>query len=373
MTARVFISYRSSDGTDKATALSRDLDSLFGQHQIFLDKEDLPAGSRWRDEIHRALGSGPILLVLVTPNYLGARDAQGRRLIEHADDPVRSELEAGVEAGAHVIPLLCDGVAHTPRREELPPPFDQLAERTWRRLRAYDWRHDVGRLAEDLRHLGLVAREGAPPVPSRPLGLLDAGDTTSHPSSLRRPLLVGGALLVLGGAGVGAWLWEKKRRASIAGRWRFTIGARGANTSRDGEVVMIDMEQKGNDLSFKSSALDVEHARDWQNHRDHWKQRHGKELKRIFYTGEGKLLESEDDRIIESDRPGGPPRVEPDLPGGPRRVVLTVRVEVPDGPEPIDRGTLRASIDPEGKRMRGGRLWVNSERAERVVDLRREP
>ena len=51
MTARVFISYRTSDGADKATALSRDLDALFGQEQIFLDKDDLPAGSRWRDEI----------------------------------------------------------------------------------------------------------------------------------------------------------------------------------------------------------------------------------------------------------------------------------------------------------------------------------
>ena len=51
MTARVFISYRTSDGADKATALARDLDALFGQEQIFLDKDDLPAGSRWRDDL----------------------------------------------------------------------------------------------------------------------------------------------------------------------------------------------------------------------------------------------------------------------------------------------------------------------------------
>ena len=53
MSARVFISYRTSDGTDKATALARDLDALFGQDQIFLDKDDLPAGSRWRAELPR--------------------------------------------------------------------------------------------------------------------------------------------------------------------------------------------------------------------------------------------------------------------------------------------------------------------------------
>ncbi len=360
MTARVFISYRSSDGTDKATALARDLDSLFGQEQIFLDKEDLPAGSRWRDEIRSALGSGPILLVLITPNYLDACDAAGQRLIERMDDPVRTELEAGVAANAHVIPVLCDGVLQTPRREDLPPPFEQLAERTWRKLRAYDWRHDVGRLADDLCNLGLVVREGAPPVPSRPIGLLGGGDPTLTPTTGRRPLLLGGTLLGLGAAGLAAWWWQKERAASLAGRWRASIGARGAISAREGDVVIVTFTHQAKDLRFTSSAVEVEHARDWQNHRDYWKQRHGRELKRVFYRGEGKVLDSEDDRV------------EPGLPGGPRRVVLTVRVEVPDGTEPIDGGTLRASIDADDRRMRG-RLWVNSERAERVVDLRREP
>ena len=106
MTARVFISYRTSDGADKATALARDLDALFGQEQIFLDKDDLPAGSRWRDEIARALHDAPILLVLVTPNYLGARDDDGKRCIDREDDPVRDELAAAIAANAHIIPLM---------------------------------------------------------------------------------------------------------------------------------------------------------------------------------------------------------------------------------------------------------------------------
>ena len=110
MSARVFISYRTSDGVDKATALSRDLDALFGEDQIFLDKDDLPAGSRWRDVIARTLHASPILLVLITPNYLDASDSAGKRSIERDDDPVRGELEAGLAAEAHVIPLLCDGV-----------------------------------------------------------------------------------------------------------------------------------------------------------------------------------------------------------------------------------------------------------------------
>jgi hypothetical protein len=170
MSARVFISYRTSDGADKATALARDLDALFGEEQIFLDKDDLPAGSRWRDVIARTLEQSPILLVLVTPNYLGARDSQGKRCIERDDDPPRDELQAGLAARAQVIPLMCDGVTAIPAAADLPKPFDQLCERTWRKLRAYDWREDLNRLATDLRALGVVPRTtpgefGAAPLP----------------------------------------------------------------------------------------------------------------------------------------------------------------------------------------------------------------
>ncbi len=37
MTARVSIIYQTSDGADKATARSRDLDAMFGQEETFLD------------------------------------------------------------------------------------------------------------------------------------------------------------------------------------------------------------------------------------------------------------------------------------------------------------------------------------------------
>jgi hypothetical protein len=44
--AQLFISYRSSDGRDKATALARDLGALYGDAQVFIDKDDLRAGVR---------------------------------------------------------------------------------------------------------------------------------------------------------------------------------------------------------------------------------------------------------------------------------------------------------------------------------------
>jgi hypothetical protein len=367
MSARVFISYRSSDGADKATALARDLDAMFGQEQIFLDKDDLPAGSRWRDEIARTLHASAILLVLVTPNYLGARDSTGKRCIERADDPPRDELEAALAARAQIIPLMCDGVNQTPPAADLPAPFDQLSERTWRKLRAYDWREDLSRLAGDLRALGIVPRTTPGEFGSGPLPL--AGDLApptagAGGSGSRRWVIAAiSAVLVAGGA-TAAWRWyeieQKKKGPKLAGRWRVSVGKRGATTSRDGEVVMVTIVQEGASLRIASSAVDIEHDSDWENYRDFWKQRTGSPLTRVFYRGEGLIRGDEDDVAA------------PDAPAGPRRILVSVHVDPPEGGEPIDTGALRGVIDPDGNRIRA-RLWLNSEQGERVVDLRREP
>jgi len=359
MTARVFISYRTSDGADKATALARDLDALFGQEQIFLDKEDLPAGSRWRDEITETLSEAPILLVLVTPNYLGARDSTGARCIDRPDDPVRDELASAVAAGAHVIPLMCDGVAQAPSAKEVPPPFDQLAERTWRRLRAYDWREDLARLSEDLREIGLVPRTTPAPLGSAPLPLagLDAGEPATPRRRILRGLAIVGGVAVLAGAGIAAWRWQETKAASLAGRWRASIGKKGATTARDGEIVTVLIEQRGVSLRVASSAVDIDQDPEWQKYRASWQARFGQPLDKVFYRGEG---------VLQGDEVKAP-----DTPPGPRRVLLSVHVDPPGGGDPIDTGALRGTIDPDGNRIRA-RLFLNSEQGERVVDLRRE-
>jgi hypothetical protein len=87
MPSRIFISYRTSDGADKATALARELNAIFGDEQVFLDKEDLTAGLPWRDAISATLDAKPILLLLITPQLLGPR-------LRDADDPVRHEVAA---------------------------------------------------------------------------------------------------------------------------------------------------------------------------------------------------------------------------------------------------------------------------------------
>lgn len=167
LASRIFISYRTCDGVDKATALARELNAVFGDAQVFLDKEDLPAGQPWREAIGAALDHKPILLLLITPLVLGPR-------LQDPNDPVRREVAAALEFGAHVIPVLGDGVEQLPQAHEWPEAMHSLAERTWRRLRAYDWREDVDRLVADLQLLGVPRAAPcatAAPAPRRRLGL----------------------------------------------------------------------------------------------------------------------------------------------------------------------------------------------------------
>ena len=256
---------------------------------------------------------------------------------------------------------MCDGVVETPAAGSLPAPFDQLSERTWRRLRAYDWREDLARLSEDLRALGVVPRTTPAPLGSaavaarrarrgRGRGNAASASAAGSPSSAARSSLLGG--------GVAAWRWQEEKAASVAGRWRANIGKKGASSSRDGEIVNVTIEQSGASLRVASSAVDIEQDPDWQKYRAFWQERFGQPLNRVFYRGEG-VLQSD-----EVTAPGAPP--------GPRRVLLSVHVDPPEGGAPIDTGALRGTIDPDGNRIRA-RLWLKSEQGERVVDLRREP
>src|SRR5581483_9447755 len=100
---------------------------VFGKDQVFLDKQDLRGGSSWRDEIMAALGTRPVVLALITPDYFGAVEGDSRR-IDRADDPVGEELAAAFEANAQIIPLLSEGVK-MPAAPSLPARPQVIAGR----------------------------------------------------------------------------------------------------------------------------------------------------------------------------------------------------------------------------------------------------
>ncbi len=154
---RIFISYRSSDGFKDATRLAADLNRVFGKDQVFLDKQDLRGGSSWRDEIMAALGTRPVVLALITPDYFGAVEGDSRR-IDRADDPVGEELAAAFEANAQIIPLLSEGVK-MPAAPSLPARLQAITSHHALRLRSEDWNNDLLRLVGDMVAAGVKVHD----------------------------------------------------------------------------------------------------------------------------------------------------------------------------------------------------------------------
>jgi hypothetical protein len=339
---RLFISYRTSDGRDKATALARDLGARFGDEQVFLDKDDLRAGVLWREEIARTIAGRPVLLLLLTPQLLAATDQAGELRIAHPDDPVRREVAAALAAGAHLVPLLCDGVPAPPAAAALPAPFDRLGDFTWRPLRAYDWQHDVERLIADLIALGVVpADTPATSHASRPAPAAGVA---------RRSWLAGAlAVVVLAALAVGWYALSPpsspptpgSSAAGLTGDWLATLAP--------DERVTLALRQSGNDLALGSRPVDISARSDWQDYRRFWRERSASELNAIAYRGQGTT------------------HVAPD-----GRTVIDVALEIVSSPgeEQIDGGNLRATVNADGSAM-DGRLWLNSEQAERPVRLAR--
>lgn len=328
MPSRIFISYRTSDGADKATALARELNAIFGDEQVFLDKEDLTAGLPWRDAISATLDARPILLLLITPQLLGPR-------LRDADDPVRHEVAAALEFGAHVIALLADGVERLPAADEWPAAMHPLAERTWRRLRAYDWRADVDRLVADLQALGI--------------------ERVAAPAPLRRRRLqiaLGCGALALAAGGAFAWLRsvQPADAAALGGTWRLQVAAPANDSGSRLEAVQLHLTQLGEDVKLHSEPIDITRDPAWTGFAQQWSQRFDHKLEHVVWRGSGRTVRA----------PGRVPTLE-----------VALRVETPAGSEPIETGSLFAELSSDGKRM-SGRLWMNGEQAERSLEMARE-
>ena len=317
---------------DKAAALARDLGEIFGDAAVFLDKEDLRGGSAWRKEVQRTLGAKPVLLLLLTPQLLGATDADGKLRIEDPQDPVRRELAAALDVGAEIVPLLCDGCEMPPQISALPPPFDHLGERTWRKLRAYDWKSDLQRLVDDLQAMGIRARPAATP-------------STTPAWQRRAVLLPVGAAVALAAAG-STWFLMRQRsqttQANLSGTWNLTLGS--------DAPFMVVLQHDGERLSLTSMPVPIQSRTDWAAYRKFWMSLTGTELRAVVYRGRGELRAD---------------------PGVARNVSLALRILNQGGDTLIDGGNLRASVAANGRQMMG-KVWLNSEQAERPVTLQRQ-
>jgi hypothetical protein len=154
----VFINYRGEDSRSYGALLYTELVRQFGEHQVFLDCESIPAGADFVAELLRQVRSARVLLAVIGPRWLTAADSAGRRRIDDPDDWIRRELVEAFLAGVRVVPVLTDG-AGLPTEVELPPDIGALSRCQARPLRRREPTTDLARIVSDLTALvpGLVA------------------------------------------------------------------------------------------------------------------------------------------------------------------------------------------------------------------------
>lgn len=174
--AGIFISYRQADATAWAIALRDDLAKIFGEEQVFLDKDTLHAGN-WRDQINQALDRCAVALIVIGPRWLTILDEQNQPRIGLAEDVHHQEIALALDRkGVTVIPVLVED-APMPRAEQLPTDLHGLCDQ-----QAYKIGDTQARRKADLEVLvkniqAKIAGQAGHDVPTRPLSDLCAERT----------------------------------------------------------------------------------------------------------------------------------------------------------------------------------------------------
>jgi hypothetical protein len=159
----VFISYRRADSDYPAGWLFERLAERFGRTRVFKDVDSLQPGDDFAEVITAAVSSCPALVAVIGERWLTITDDHGRRRLDDPDDFVRLEIEAALNRGVRVIPVLVDR-ASMPRSADLPTGLRPLARRQAVELSPY--RFDTSTL---IRVLDLAV--GGPPAPKPPFPL----------------------------------------------------------------------------------------------------------------------------------------------------------------------------------------------------------
>jgi TonB family protein len=157
----IFVSYRRNDSQGEAGRLFDDLVTHFGEQKVFMDVAGIEAGRDFRKAIEESVANCGVLLVIIGPSWVAAKNEAGVRRLDDPADFVREEVAAALRRDIPVIPVLVRG-AEMPRVEQLPETLTDLAYRNCVELTHARWRSDVQLLIEPLRRLIGISGEIKP-------------------------------------------------------------------------------------------------------------------------------------------------------------------------------------------------------------------
>src|SRR5262245_28817050 len=143
----IFINYRREDSISTAGRLHDRLSQNFGRKNIFMDVDHIPAGVDFVAHLNSQVAACNIFLVVIGPRWLEAKDENGARRLDNADDFVVIEIATALARNIRVIPILVDG-ARMPKAGELPSSLKALARRQAVEVRQLHFGRDADALVE---------------------------------------------------------------------------------------------------------------------------------------------------------------------------------------------------------------------------------
>jgi hypothetical protein len=153
---RIFISYRRSDSAAIVLHIYDRLTARYKAEAVFRDINKMPLGKNFYDHIKEELSACDVVLAVIGPQWLGI-DAQGHSRIQQSDDPVRLEVEAALQSGATVIPVMVDDAA-IPKSTDLPETLKTFPALAGTRINVEDFDTHIERLVQSID--GILEQHG---------------------------------------------------------------------------------------------------------------------------------------------------------------------------------------------------------------------
>jgi len=171
MTKRIFISYRRDDSAGHAGRVFDRLRTDFGQDVLFMDVDAIPLGANFVRVLREEVAKCDVLLAIMGPGWLGAKDEAGVRRLDNPTDFVRIEIAAALGRDIPVIPILLEGT-RMPNAGVLPADLAELSERNGLDVRHASFHADMDKLVRGLKGapnkssvaMAATKRVGLPPA-----------------------------------------------------------------------------------------------------------------------------------------------------------------------------------------------------------------
>jgi TIR domain len=198
--AKIIVSYRRSDSSASSGRIFDRLVARYGDDSVFMDIDNIPFGTDFREHIKGALAQCDILIAVIGPRWAGA-SADGKQRIDDAADPVRVEVESALKGGIPVLPVLVDG-ATMPGDTQLPDGLKELAFINAAPVdMGRDFRQHMERLIRSMDGILAARSGGVPPDPALQAVATEPPKAAPKGAS-RRPLWASlAALVVIVGGG----------------------------------------------------------------------------------------------------------------------------------------------------------------------------